>query len=143
MHGRNDKRQITMVASITSNGDCLPPQLIYSGKTDRCHPKNVIFDDDWLIDHSESHWTTNETFNRYIDHILIPYVNKQRISIGNKTGLLVLDKFKVHLAGIEYKEKLKANDILWIFIPSSQTDSVLLTFDSILSFNLYHANIYL
>ena len=107
MHGMTDKRQITMVASITHKGECIPPQLIYNSKTDRCHPKDVIFDDGWLIDHSESHWTTTETFNRFINKVLIPYVEKQRETLGNKNGLLILVKFKVHLAGTEYKDMLK------------------------------------
>lgn len=60
-----------MVASISFSGDVLPPQLIYQGKTERCHPNGVDFDNSWLIDHSESHWTTKTTFLRYIEQLLI------------------------------------------------------------------------
>ena len=35
----DDKRQITAVLAITLTGDFLPPQMIYQGKTPRCHPK--------------------------------------------------------------------------------------------------------
>ena len=123
MHGMTDKRQITMVASISLSGDSLPPQLIYAGKSDRCHPKDIEFDENWLIDHSESHWTTKETFDRYIEHLIL-YVKKKREVLGEKSGLLILDKFKVHLTGNDYKEMLKKNNIFWVFIPASQTDSV-------------------
>ena len=35
----DDKRQITAVLAITLTGEFLPPQMIYQGKTPRCHPK--------------------------------------------------------------------------------------------------------
>ena len=38
----DDKRQITAVLGVTMTGGYLPPQLIYKGKTLRCHPK-VLF----------------------------------------------------------------------------------------------------
>ena len=39
MVGINDKCQITAVFCGTMLGEFLPVQLIYQGKTDRCHPK--------------------------------------------------------------------------------------------------------
>ena len=38
----DDKRQVTAVLSITMSGEYLPAQVIYKGKTDRCHPKGDI-----------------------------------------------------------------------------------------------------
>ena len=37
--GLGDKRQMTIVLAGTANGDFLPAQLIYSGKTLKCLPK--------------------------------------------------------------------------------------------------------
>ena len=37
--GVNDKRQITAVFCCSLVGDFLPVQIIYAGKTARCHPK--------------------------------------------------------------------------------------------------------
>ena len=34
----DDKRQITAVLAASMTGEYLPPQLIYTGKTKRCHP---------------------------------------------------------------------------------------------------------
>ena len=39
MVGVNDKRQITAVFCGSAAGEFLPIQLIYTGKTDRCHPR--------------------------------------------------------------------------------------------------------
>ena len=52
--GQEDQREITCVVACTLSGLLLPPQLIYEGKTDRCHPK-VRFPKGWDIYHSSSH----------------------------------------------------------------------------------------
>jgi len=54
--GIDDKRQITAVLANTPTGVLLPPQLIYGGKTDKCHP-NFQFPDDWNVTHSANHWS--------------------------------------------------------------------------------------
>ena len=74
--GLSDKRMITAVVASTLSGDMLPVQLIYDGKTDRCHPQGVKFPSDWNITHSDNHWSTNKTMEEYADIILIPYVNR-------------------------------------------------------------------
>ena len=53
----DDKRQISAVLACTLSGALLPPQLLYAGKTTRCHPR-VKFPSGWDIWHSESHWCT-------------------------------------------------------------------------------------
>ena len=40
--GGDNKRQITVVFVGTLDGDFLPPQLIYQGKTPRCHPNIAL-----------------------------------------------------------------------------------------------------
>ena len=36
--GLDDKREMTALLACTLSGSLLPPQLIYAGKTTRCHP---------------------------------------------------------------------------------------------------------
>ena len=36
--GKGDKRQITAVFGCTMQGEFLPPQIIYAGKTPKCLP---------------------------------------------------------------------------------------------------------
>ena len=36
--GLGDKRQITAAFCSTMEGEFLPPQLLYEGRTERCHP---------------------------------------------------------------------------------------------------------
>jgi len=58
-------------------GEYLPVQLIYKGKTTRCHPK-VSFPDTWDVWHSENHWSNEDTMERYIRKIIKPYVSNKR-----------------------------------------------------------------
>ncbi len=52
--GVNDKRQITAVFCGSLVGDFLPIQLIYKGKTQRCHPR-YKFPSHWHITQSPKH----------------------------------------------------------------------------------------
>jgi hypothetical protein len=69
---KEDKRQITCVLACTMNGDLLPPQLVYGGKTKRCHP-DYSFPPAWNITHSENHWSNAATMEEYIEKILAPF----------------------------------------------------------------------
>ena len=35
----DDKRQLTAVLAVTAAGEYLAPQLLYKGKTTKCHPQ--------------------------------------------------------------------------------------------------------
>ncbi len=76
----DDKRQITGVFGCTLAGDFLPIQLIFTGTTKKCLPK-VDFPSDWDITYTASHWSNESTMMKYMDHIIIPYVNKMRVEL--------------------------------------------------------------
>ena len=63
--GSDDKRQITAVLAATLTGKYLQPQLLYQGKTHRCHP-TIEFPTGWDIWHSSNHWSNEGTMKRYI-----------------------------------------------------------------------------
>ena len=77
--GMDDKRQITAVFGCNMIGEFLPVQLIYKGKTDKCHP-SFQFPSDWNITHSPNHWSNEDTMKDYIVNIVVPYVTKKRRS---------------------------------------------------------------
>ena len=55
--GKDDKRQITAVFNCSMTGDFLPMQLIYAGKTEKCH----WFPSEWHVTHSPNHWSNEDT----------------------------------------------------------------------------------
>ena len=60
----------------------LPLQIIYGGKTDRCHPKDVRFPSGFCISHNEKHWSNEEETIKLIDMVIVPYIVRKRSELN-------------------------------------------------------------
>ena len=120
--GSNDKRQITAIFCGSLTGDFLPIQLIYQGKTNRCHPR-FQFPADWHVTHSPKHWSTEKTMLQYIVEIIIPYVDRQRESLGDtsKAALVIMDNFKGQITS-KVNKILEDSNINVCLLPANTTD---------------------
>ena len=120
--GQNDKRQVTAVICGTIQGDLLPLQIIYKGKTDCCHPK-YTFPPGWHITHSPNHWSTEITMLEYIGHIIIPYVENIRQMLYNEMtpGLIIMDNFKGQITE-KVNDLLEENHLHVCLLPPNTTD---------------------
>ena len=119
--GSGDKRQITAVFCGSIVGDFLPIQLIYQGKTARCHPR-FEFPPEWDITHSPKHWSNETTMIQYIEKIIIPYINKVRESTGSNTpAMIIMDNFKGQVTAA-VNSLLEANSIHVCLLPPNTTD---------------------
>ena len=118
--GVDDKRQITAVFCGTMLDEFLPPQLIYCGKTTRCHP-NFTFPSNWDITHAPKHWTSEGTMIQYVTNIIVPFVERVRADIGdNKTALVIIDNFKGQTTK-SVQNLLEDNDLLVSILPPNTT----------------------
>ena len=52
--GLDDKREVMVVLAVTMAGEYFPPQILYQGKTEICHPA-IEFPPEWNVWHSEDH----------------------------------------------------------------------------------------
>ena len=123
--GADDKRQITAVMGANSTGKLLPPQLIYAGKTDACHPK-FKFPEDWHITHSDSHWSMSDTMRQSIQEIIVPYMDRVTDSLDlpiKQRGLCILDVFRAHRVD-SVLELFAESDIKVVFVPASCTSEL-------------------
>ena len=123
MKGIEDKRQITAVFCGTLCGEFLPLQLIYKGKTERCHP-SYSFPADWCITHSSNHWSNEETMLKYINDIIVPYVERVRNDLGtddSQAALGLFDQFKGQLTA-DVTAALERHNIQSLLIPATCTD---------------------
>lgn len=120
--GQNDKRLVTAVLCGTLQGDFLPLQIIYKGKTDRCHPK-YTFPPGWHITHSPNHWSTETTMLEYVEHIIIPYVRNVREMLYTETtpGLIIMDNFKGQVT-VKVNDLLETNHLHVCLLPPNTTD---------------------
>ena len=120
--GYQDKRQITAVMCGSLVGELLPFQLVYAGKTDRCHPA-YKFPSDWQITHTENHWSNERTMLQYIREVIVPFVDRKRedLSLGDDyPALAVFDHFKGQLTD-SITQELEANNIHSVLIPAAHT----------------------
>lgn len=120
--GINDKRQITAVFCGSAAGDFLPLQLVYKGKTSRCH-LHFQFPAGWLVSHSPKHWSTEETMIEYIEIIIIPYVESYRefLNDPNQSAVVIMDNFKGQVT-TAVNNLLDAHNIYVCLIPPNTTD---------------------
>ena len=120
--GLEDKREMTVLLCCTLSGELLSPQLIYAGKTERCHP-SVCFPDGWNITHSPNHWSTQETMMEFLDKILIPYVQQTRERMElppTFPAVAIFDVFAAHRCQ-PFLDVLTANKIQPVFVPAGCT----------------------
>ena len=101
-----------------SRRDFLPVQIIYAGKTARCHPK-FKFSVDWHITHSPKHWSNEETTVQYINSIILPYVAQVRDTLEDKENdaLIIMDNFRGQIT-----PAIKTFNIHVCLIPPNTTD---------------------
>ena len=121
----NDKRQITALLTTCLDGSLLPPQLIYAGKTTQCHPK-FHFPKDWLISHSDSHWSTDISMEEWLSELFLPHLQAKRKELklrNNQPAILIFDLFKCH-QNESFLNTLKENNVQAIFVPASCTDQL-------------------
>ena len=120
--GHNDKRQVTAVMCGALTGEVLPIQLVYEGKTKRCHPP-FDFPGDWLISHSPNHRSTEETMVEYIDKIIVPYVDRKRVDLDlsdDYPAVAMFDNFNGQLTE-RVTQVLEKNNIQSVLIPANHT----------------------
>ena len=120
--GHSDKRQITAVMCAALTGEVLPVQLVYEGKTKRCHPP-YDFPGNWVISHSPNHWSNEETMIEYITDVIVPYVEQKRDNHElNKdhAAVAIFDHFKAQITE-KVTQLLEENNIHSVLIPVEYT----------------------
>ena len=119
--GVGDKRLITAVFCGSLVGDFLPIQVIYAGKTTRCHPR-YEFPSNWDITHSPKRWSNEATTIQYILNIIIPYINNTRDGFKDDTpALIIMDNFKGQVTSA-VTNLLEENNIHVCLLPANTTD---------------------
>ena len=91
------------------NGQFLPMQIIYGGKTSKS-----ILPDRFLVSANPKHYTNEEESLKMMKHIIIPYVQKQRNTLkldAEYLAMLLMDVFQGQMTN-PAKEILKRNNII-------------------------------
>jgi len=120
--GKDDKRLITACFAGTMEGDYLPPQLVYEGKTSCCLPQ-VDFSDGWHVTYSSTHWCNENTMQDYVDEIILHYINMKRKEIklpSNHPALLLFNnKVQCSETVLTY---IDTHNVYMVLIPANCMD---------------------
>ena len=103
-------------------GEILPFQLVYAGKTNRCHPA-YKFPSDWQITHTQNHWSNEETMLQYIKEVIVPFVDRKHEDLNldaDYPALAIFDHFKGQLTD-KITQELEVNTIHSVLIPAAHT----------------------
>ena len=112
----------TFAASL--DGNILPMQILYQGKTDRSHPK-YEFPDGFDIFHRPNHWANEQTCLRFFEKIIFPYVKKVReeIRAPSQKALVLMDNFSGQTTcTTSLLETVEKEGIVVVMIPPGTTD---------------------
>lgn len=128
--GAEDKRQITVCVSASLRGDLLPLQCIFQGKTARSLPAATAASVAARVDITQSvnHWSTQETMQRWITHVLLPH-SERMISLHQLDSdahiLLLLDCWAVHKSA-EFRDWMKKEHprIHLVYVPANCTSKL-------------------
>lgn len=117
--GRENYR-ISVLLSITGNGDKLPPLIIVKGEEGKYIEKNLntlyfVKNKSIFVRSQKSGWCTSELFATYIKEIFLPYQK----NLGEKC-LLIMDQASSHVSN-ESIEMLNNNEVSYYLIPVGMT----------------------
>lgn len=122
----DDKRQVTAVLAATITGEFMYPQILYQGKTNRCHPKVLSVPDGWDIWHSPNHWSNEETMVRYVEKVIVPFLTRKRTELKLEKlhpALAIFDCFRGQSTPSFYA-LLKKHNIVTVQVPPNCTDQL-------------------
>jgi hypothetical protein len=125
-----DKAQITCTLAVAGDGELLPYQLIFNGKTDRSHPSdisNVLKGS--VVTHTESHWQTPKTFKEYLVGIIVMYKNDKIKRLGLPEDSWTLFTIDLHYShknspDINLSELARSYRVILLYIPAGCTDII-------------------
>ena len=119
--GSGDKRGITGMFVITLDGKFLPIQLIYGGKMKQSLPR-YKFPESFSLSVNPKHFRNTEESIKIINEIVVPYVEKEREKLGDKSqpALLILDVFRGQMTS-EVTTLLQENNIFFVTVPNNMT----------------------
>ena len=101
------------------------PQLIYKGKTERCHPVGEV-PEGWDIWHSHKHWSNEETMIQYVETVIAPFLDDKRAALQLNKMHPVLAVFNCSHGQTtpEFSALLQKHNIIQVPVPAYCTDKL-------------------
>ena len=122
--GKGKQKQITGIFTVSADRDFLLMQLIYAGRTDRCHPNRINFPEGFTITHTPNHWSCEKSATEHLEKVAFPYLSKKREQLKmpkDQKALLIFDVFKGQTTQ-QVKDIVLANNCVYVFVQKKLTN---------------------
>ena len=123
VRGADDIRAITVTTVQSLSCKMLPFQIIQTGKTERCLPKNVKGKENFLFSYNEKHWSNEVETLSLKEKIIASFTEnvKRNYSFQMiKKPLLIWDGFKGQFTA-RVQEKLAELGLVVVMVPKNMT----------------------
>ena len=123
VRGADDIRAITVTTVQSLSCKMLPFQIIQTGKTERCLPKNVKGKENFLFSYNEKHWSNEVETLSLKEKIIASFTEnvKRNYSFQMiKKPLLIWDAFKGQFTA-RVQEKLAELGLVVVMVPKNMT----------------------
>ena len=119
--GSSNKRSITGTFIVTLDGQFLPMQLIYGGKTLESLP-NFEYPDSFSLSVNPKHFSNIQESIKVVMEIVVPYAENQRKELQKpyQAALLILDVFRGQITE-DVTSLLQKHNILLVLVPNNMT----------------------
>ena len=111
-------------ANIPLIGKGKKKQIIYQGKTIRCHPQGVVFPEGFNITHTPNHWNNEEKSIELLEEIVFPYLSRKRAELNlpdDQKALLIFDVLKGQKTQ-RILDLMVENHSVYLFVPNNLTN---------------------
>jgi hypothetical protein len=143
--GHSSKRAISTVVGMSLDGDLLPLQMIYRGKTSLSLPEGrnpyvqLARAADWVLTNKDkNHWSSADTMMTYIRKVLIPYrdkiIREENIDVAADVGdpkvkyspgvILLIDCWSMHVHTLKPMIEREFPFIHLSFVPANCTSKL-------------------
>ena len=131
--GGEEKRAFTLVTSVCANGELLPFQAVYKGKSTASLPdigsvgmkESLTAGMVFSVSGTETHWSTHETMHEFVNKIISPFFEQKKKELGlppEQKSLWYIDCWSVHRSK-DFRDWMAANhkNIVLVFVPANCT----------------------
>ena len=108
----SDNKHLTVVLAVSSDGDALPPMIIFKG----VRPLKLETSSGTLVAVQKKAWMDETLMHRWIEEVLTPFTARRRT-------LLILDSFSAHMTP-DTEKLLKKRNAVPIFITGGCTSKL-------------------
>ena len=115
----DDKIEITALSIGVFDGNFLPSQLIYAGKTKCSHPQGIQFPSEWDVTRNMKHWSNENTMLEYREMAIKP-CNEKIIQELDLHKILLSNVFRAHLVDSCKEWQASNNMSIFVYLQTAQ-----------------------